>query len=84
MKRDVYIHLNKMDLWKMEIIDSSFEEKITRKELLSGGIDLMFCTALKTLCKQGEITFDDLEQGWNELPDYLVEKLKKDIGIGVI
>jgi len=84
MKRDVYIHLNKMDLWKMEIIDSSFEEKITRKELLSGGIDLMFCTALKNLYKQGEITFDDLEQGLNELPDYLVEKLKKDIGIGVI
>ena len=84
MKRDVYIHLNKMDLWKMEIIDSSFEEKITRKELLSGGIDLMFCTALKTLYKQGEITFEELEQFWNELPDYLVEKLKKDIGIGVI
>ena len=84
MKSDVYIHLNKMDLWKMEIIDSSFEEKITRKELLSGGIDLMFCTALKTLYKQGEITFEELEQFWNELPDYLVEKLKKDIGIGVI
>ena len=84
MKRDVYIHLNKMDLWKMEIIDSSFEEEITRKELLSGGIDLMFCTALKTLYKQGEITFEELEQFWNELPDYLVEKLKKDIGIGVI
>ena len=73
-----------MDLWKLDIIDSSFEEKITRKELLSGGIDLMFCTALKTLYKQGEITFEELEQFWNELPDYLVEKLKKDIGIGVI
>ena len=84
MKSDVYIHLKKMDLWKLDIIDSSFEEKITRKELIRGGIDLMFCTALKSLYMEGEITFDELEQGWNELPDYLVTKLKKDIGIGVI
>ena len=73
-----------MDLWKLDIIDSSFEEKITRKELVRGGIDLMFATALKVLYKEGEITFDELEKCWNALPDYLVEKLKKDIGIGVI
>ena len=73
-----------MDLWKLDIIDSSFEEKITRKKLIRGGIDLMFATALKSLYMEGEITFDELEQGWNELPDYLVTKLKKDIGIGVI
>ena len=41
MKSDVYIHLKKTDLWKLKIIDSSFEEKITRKELIRGGIDLM-------------------------------------------
>ena len=56
----------------------------SKKELISGGIDLMFCIALKTQYKIVEITLDELDHGWNELPEYLVEKLKKDIGIGVI
>jgi len=72
---DVYIKLTEEDLEKLEVIDCSFEEEVSRKTMIKGGIDLMFATALEILHREEMITQENLENGMEMLPDYLAERV---------
>ena len=79
MRRDVYIKLTEEDLEKLEIISCSFEETVSRKTMLQGGIDLMFSTALEVLHREERITQENLENGLEMLPDYLADRVRSKI-----
>ena len=74
-----YLRLTEELLWKLEVIASSIEEETTKKQLLEGGVDLMFSNALRFLYRSGEITDEGLETGLEYLEDYHAEKTRKDI-----
>ena len=73
------MRLSEEVLWKLEVIASSIEEETTKKQLLEGGVDLMFSNALRFLYRSGEITDEGLETGLSYLEDYHAEKTRKDI-----
>ena len=73
------MRLSEEVLWKLEVIASSIEEETTKKQLLEGGVDLMFSNALRFLYRSGEITDEGLETGLEYLEDYHAEKTRKDI-----
>ena len=66
-------------LWKLEVIASSIEEETTKKQLVEGGVDLIFPNALRFLYRSGEVTDEGLETGLEYLEDYHAEKTRKDI-----
>ena len=74
-----YLRLTEEVLWKLEVIASSIEEETTKKQLLEGGVDLMFSNALRFLYRSGEITDEGLETGLEYLEDYHAEKTRKAI-----
>ena len=74
-----YLRLTEEVLWKLEVIASSIEEETTKKQLLEGGVDLMFSNALRFLYRSGEITDEGLETGLSYLEDYHAEKTRNDI-----
>ena len=74
-----YLRLTEEVLWKLEVIASSIEEETTKKQLLEGGVDLMFSNSLRFLYRSGEITDEGLETGLSYLEDYHAEKTRKDI-----
>ncbi len=74
-----YLRLSKEVLWKLEGIASSIEEKTTKKQLLEGGVDLMFSNALRFLYRSGEITDEGLETSLEYIEDYFAEKTRKGI-----
>ena len=80
VKSNVYINLTEEMLWKLEVIQSSIEEQVSRKTMLEGGIDLMFSTALKVLYREQQITDEEMKEGLEHLPDDFAETLCKEIG----
>ena len=74
-----YLRLTEEVLWKLEVIASSIEEETTKKQLLEGGVDLMFSNALRFLYRSGEITDEGLKTGLSYLEDYHADKTRKDI-----
>mgnify|MGYP004324060201 CR=1 FL=1 len=74
-----YLRLSEEVLWKLEVIASSIEEESTKKQLIEGGVDLMFSNTLRFLYRSGEITDEGLETGLSYLEDYHAEKTRKDI-----
>ena len=74
-----YLRLTEEVLWKLEVIASSIEEESTKKQLIEGGVDLMFSNTLRFLYRSGEITDEGLETGLEYLEDYHAEKTRKDI-----
>ena len=73
------MRLSEEVLWKLEVIASSIEEESTKKQLIEGGVDLMFSNTLRFLYRSGEITDEGLETGLSYLEDYHAEKTRKDI-----
>ena len=76
-----YLRLTEEVLWKLEVIASSIEEETTKKQLLEGGVDLMFSNALRFLYRSGEITDEGLETGIDNLEGYHAEKTREDIEV---
>ena len=74
-----YLRLTEEVLWKLEVIASSIEEETTKKQLIEGGVDLMFSNTLRFLYRSGEITDERLERGLSYLEDYHAEKTRTEI-----
>ena len=74
-----YVRLTEEVCWKLDVVQSSIYEPKTKKELVEGGVDIMFANALRYLYKDGEITDEGLEEGLSHLEDYHADKTRKDI-----
>ena len=66
-------------LWKLEAIALLIEEVTTKKQLVEGGLDLMFFIALRLLCRSGEITDEGLETCLESLENDHADKTGKAI-----
>ena len=77
MASDVYIKLDDIDLMKLEIIDRSFEEEVSRRKIIQGGINLEFATALQVLYREDELTEEEFAVGMSYLPHYLRDAVIK-------
>ncbi|HJL64422.1 MAG TPA: hypothetical protein QGF70_02440 [Candidatus Thalassarchaeaceae archaeon] len=80
VKSNVYINLTKEMLWKLEVIQRSIEEQVSRKTMLEGGIDLMFSTALKVLYREQQITDEEMQEGLEHIPHFLAAMVCKRTG----
>ena len=76
---ETYIRLTDEMVHKLNVISTSIQETTSQKQLVEGGIDLMFSNALRFLYRDGEITKSGLENGLEMLEDYLAEKTRKEI-----
>ena len=74
-----YVRLTEEVCWKLDVIATSYEEETSKKQMVEGGVDLMFKTALLLLYKEGEITLEGVENGLEHLPDYLAERLREQL-----
>ena len=79
IKSDVYINLTEEQLWKLDVIQSSFEEQVSRKTMISEFINSAFGSALKVLYETDSITEEGLENGLDHLPEYLQDVYRKKI-----
>ncbi len=79
MHLEEYVRLTDDSLHKLEVIQSCISDEMTMKELVEGGVDLMFTTALGDLWEAGELTSEGLENGLSYLEDYLAEKVRRRI-----
>ena len=74
-----YVRLTEEVCWKLDVIATSYEEETSKKQMIEGGVDLMFKTALFLLYEDGEITKEGLETGIDHLPDYLADRLREQL-----
>jgi len=72
-----YIRLTEEDLGKLDVIQSSFEEATTDRQLVRGGIDNLYINSLRYRYRDGEITDEGLENGLSHVEDYMAEKIMK-------
>ena len=79
IKSDVYVNLTEEQLWKMDVIQSSFEEQVSRKTMIGEFINSAFGSALKVLYETDSITEEGLEEGLDHLPEYLQDVYRKRI-----
>ena len=75
MRCEEYVRLTEEYVWKLDVISTAYEEEVSKKQMVEGGIDLMFSTALKVLYKSGEITEEGLE--------YALELLDEDVAVDI-
>ena len=80
---DIYIRLNKEDIGKLDVIQSSIEEATTHRQIVRGGIDHFYCNALRFLYRDGEITDEGLENGLTHVEDYMRDKTMKVIAADI-
>ena len=76
---DDYVRLTEEYLLKLDVISSAIIEDKTKKELVEGGIDIMFANATHNLYTDDEITDEGLEDCLDLMPDYLADKVKNDL-----
>ena len=76
---DDYVRLTEEYLFKLDVISSAIIEDKTKKELVEGGIDIMFANATQNLYTDDEITDEGLEDCLDLMPDYLADKVKNDL-----
>ena len=76
---DDYVRLTEEYLFKLDVISSAIIEDKTKKELVEGGIDIMFANATHNLYTDDEITDEGLEDCLDLMPDYLADKVKNDL-----
>ena len=76
---DDYVRLTEEYLFKLDVISSAIIEDKTKKELVEGGIDIMFANATHNLYTDDEITDEGLEDCLDLMPDYLADKIKNDL-----
>ena len=79
IQTEEYIRLSEDVLHKLKVIKSSIQEEMTKKQLIEGGVDLMYGNALRYLYTGGEITEEGLENGLSYLEDYHQEKVLREI-----
>ena len=80
---EIYIRLNKEDIGKLDVIQSSIEESTTHLQIVRGGIDHFYCNALRFLYRDDEITNEDLENGLTHVEDYMRDKTMKVIAADI-
>ena len=76
MYLEEYIRLTDDSLHKLEVIQSALSEEKTKKQLVEGGLDIMFGHDLEDLWEGGELSAEGLENGLSYLEDYLAEKVR--------
>ena len=74
---ETYIRLDAEDVGKLDVIQSSIEESTSHRQIVRGGIDHLYCNALRFLYREGEITDEGLENGLSHVEDYMAEKIMK-------
>ena len=77
--QEEYVRLTEEYCFKLDVVNSSIIEDKTKKELVEGGIDIMLFNALRNLYEDDEITEEGLENGLDLLPDFLEERLRKEL-----
>ena len=76
---DDYVRLTEEYLFKLDVISSAIIEDKTKKELVEGGIDIMFANATCNLYEDGEITNEGLDDCLDLMPEFLADKVKNDL-----
>ncbi len=76
---ETYIRLNEEMVFKLDLVASSISDSTTQKQLVEGGIDLMYGNALSNLYLDGEITDEGLTEGLRHLEDYHSELVRERI-----
>ena len=69
MESSVFVRLSNKDLIKLEIIDSAYEEDVSRKRVIKQGINIMLAKAIEIIYKEGEMTDEGLDYALDLLPD---------------
>tara|TARA_Y100001968_G_scaffold330668_1_gene383166 strand:- start:1115 stop:1387 length:273 start_codon:yes stop_codon:yes gene_type:complete len=77
ISEESYIRLTEEDVGKLDVIQSSIEESTSHRQIVKGGIDNLYCNALRYLYRDGEITDEGLENGLSHVDDYMAKKIKK-------
>ena len=80
---ETYIWLDAEDVGKLDVIQSSIEEATTHRQIVRGGIDHLYCNALRFLYRDGEITDEGLENGLTHVEDYMRDKTMKVIAADI-
>ena len=78
---DDYVRLTEEYLFKLDVISSAIIEDKTKKELVEGGIDIMFANATHNLYEDGEITNEGLDNCLDLMPEFLADKVKNDLDL---
>ena len=78
---DDYVRLTEEYLFKLDVISSAIIEDKTKKELVEGGIDIMFANATHNLYEDGEITNEGLDDCLDLMPEFLADKVKNDLDL---
>ena len=78
---DDYVRLTEEYLFKLDVISSAIIEDKTKKELVEGGIDIMFANATHNLYTDDEITDEGLEDCLDLMPEFLADKVKNELDL---
>ena len=78
---DDYVRLTEEYLFKLDVISSAIIEDKTKKELVEGGIDIMFANATHNLYEDGEITNEGLDDCLDLMPEFLADKVKNELDL---
>ena len=76
---DDYVRLTEEYLFKLDVISSAIIDDKTKKELVEGGIDIMFANATHNLYEDGEITNEGLDDCLDLMPEFLADKVKNEL-----
>tara|TARA_Y100001968_G_C19254331_1_gene666001 strand:- start:370 stop:630 length:261 start_codon:yes stop_codon:yes gene_type:complete len=79
-REDVYIRLSEEDLFKLDIIDSAYEEIVSKKVVIREMINIMLKRALEILYVENQITKDGFNYAASLLPDYLEQEMREKLG----
>ena len=67
------MHLTANHIRKLEIVQKSITEPVTRREIISGLIDGAYAVALKDLYQDQLISKRDYEKLIAQIPDYILD-----------
>ena len=67
------MHLTANHIRKLEIVQKSITEPVTRREIISGLIDGAYAVALKDLYQDQLISKRDYEKSIAQIPDYILD-----------
>ena len=69
------MHLTANHIRKLEIVQKSITEPVTRREIISGLIDGAYAVALKDLYQYQLISKRDYEKLIAQIPDYILDAI---------
>ena len=70
-----FFHLTANQVRKLEIVKSSIEEPVTKRDIITGLIDGAYAVALKTLYQDKMISRTDYEKSLAQIPDYILDAI---------